>query len=369
MSLQITCPHCSKLLQVGTQFVGQTFACPQCGGSLIVPLLVKPPPITLPPSAVVPPPHPTTATTLPSSTFPGVSVSRPQRRNPVRRSTLPLLIGGLALLALVATLAIGIALWNPAFAPNQEVKQASAANNNNAAARRPPAGGPKATTSSLDSPTHELGRPTKAEKSTAVTSGNTDPGSSEPKAMQKIRETLSKRDIQQTFLDLVHTECEIKRAAVEFLDEKSVEGTKDTAISIAWVLLWRSNHTPEGRTVLLQRVNVSGDAVDFQPVFLILQSNAKKEEVTQLFLDITKKFPLLKETGKSTGANKPARSLEELLSMDDGPSDFTHEEWVEIKRKLYFEGKLGVTETDGVYEFRNDPRNYLGVIRAMRDFK
>lgn len=114
---------------------------------------------------------------------------------------------------------------------------------------------------------------------------------------------------------------------------------------------------------------VSGGHVDLKPAFVILESNAKTEEVTQIFLDITKKFPLLKETGKSAGANKPARSLEELLRMDDGPSDFSHEEWVEIKRKLYFEGKLGVTETDGVYEFRNDPRNYLGVIRAMRDFK
>jgi len=73
------------------------------------------------------------------------------------------------------------------------------------------------------------------------------------------------------------------------------------------------------------------------------------------------------EKDKRFGMTKAARSLEELLSMDDGPSDFTHKEWVELKRKLYFEGKLGTKETDGVFEFRNDPRNYLGVIRALRN--
>lgn len=72
---------------------------------------------------------------------------------------------------------------------------------------------------------------------------------------------------------------------------------------------------------------------------------------------------------KAKIASGPPRSLEALHQLDDGPPDFTHKEWVEIKRELYGRGMLGYEVKDGIYKYRNDPRNHLGSIRATRDFR
>jgi hypothetical protein len=128
-----------------------------------------------------------------------------------------------------------------------------------------------------------------------VATQSADPGKSEPKAMTKIREVLSKADIQKTFLDQVHTNAEIRTASVEYLKEESVDGTNESAVSFAWVLLWRSRLTPEGRTVLVMQAKVSGGAFALRPAFVILQSNARADEVTQTFRDITKISPLMEE--------------------------------------------------------------------------
>ena len=71
---------------------------------------------------------------------------------------------------------------------------------------------------------------------------------------------------------------------------------------------------------------------------------------------------------KATESSKiGAQSREELFNEDDGPSDFSRQEWTILKRRLYFDGCLGEERDEKGVRFKYPPDRFLSVFRAMRD--
>jgi len=72
------------------------------------------------------------------------------------------------------------------------------------------------------------------------------------------------------------------------------------------------------------------------------------------------------EVRSPTVEKKKTQTWQDLVLLDDGPSDFTYAQWTALKTHLFGGGSLLVTSDDLIH-YRNTTDSFLPVFRAMAD--